>query len=261
MLNIFICEDDRKFLDFVVKHVENYIAMSKTAMSLVCAATTPEEVLGCLDKNQGSTGLYFLDLHLDADMNGIDLAEAIRRHDARGFIVFITSDALSYKLTFKHKVEALDYIVKGEPQLMERIYECLDNAVSKFAAKTAVQDHFVFKLADDVKKSKGVSLAEGSTICIDNNKILCFITEPDIKHTVTVYTTDGERMQFGGSLRQVEAKLDKQRFFRCQNNLIANMDKVIALDPIQLLLIFESGLSVSVATRAVRKLNERIAKK
>jgi len=260
MLKIFICDDEPKHLAIIKKQVENYIVMSTFAMEIVCAETNPTPILKYLAEGSGDAGLYFLDLHLNCDINGIELAEAIRKHDPRGFIVFITSDAASFKLTFKYKVEAMDYIVKGDPYIKERLVECLDNAVEKLTAKaTTLQDNFVFKISEDVKKfGSNSSLAKDSTVSIDKNKILCFITEPDIKHTVIVYTTDG-RKQFAGSLKHVEAKLNgDERFYRCQNNLVVNLDKVAALDPIQCVLTLADNFEVDIAARKVKKLTERI---
>jgi len=235
MLKVFICDDQPKHLAFIKKQVENYILMNTFAMEMVCAETSPDPILKYLEENPGNAGLYFLDVHLNCDINGINLAAAIRKHDPRGFIVFITSDVKSHKLTFKHKVEAMDYIVKDDLEIKERIAECMNNAVEKLTAKAStLQDNFVFKISEDVKKPGGRSgLAKDSTVSIDKSKILCFMTDPDIKHTVIVYTTDG-RKQFAGSLKHVEAKLGgDKRFYRCQNNLIVNLDKVTALDPVQ----------------------------
>jgi len=261
MLKIFICDDEPEYLAFIKKQVENYILMDSFAMEVVCADTSPGPILRHLEDSPGNAGLYFLDLHLNSNINGINLAEAIRKYDPRGFIVFITSDEKSFKLTFKYKVEAMDYIVKGDPELRQRIAECMSNAAEKLTAKsTVLQDNFVIKISEDIKKAGGrAGLAKDSIISIDKSKIRCFMTDPDIKHTDIVYTTDGRR-QFTGSLKQVEAILDgDRRFNRCQNNLIVNMDKIVALDPVQGLLVLEGDIKVSIALRKIKKLNECIS--
>ena len=260
MLKIFICDDEPRELAYIKKLVEKYVVMGAFAMEVVCAETSPAPILKYLEENPGDAGLYFLDLHLNSDMNGIDLATAIRKHDPRGFIVFITSDAHSHTLTFKYKVEAMDYIEKGGLELEKRIAECLNNAAERLTAKaTTLQDNFVIKISEDVKKAGSHStLAKDSTIAIDKNKIICFMTEPEIKHTVMVYTTDG-RKQFAGSLKHVEDRLaDNNRFFRCQKNLIVNLDKVVGLDPIQRILTLDDNLRIDIAVRKIKPLTERI---
>jgi len=260
MLKIFICDDDPKYLAFIKKQVENYILMNSYAMEVVCAETSPGPVLKYLEENPGDVGLYFLDLHLNDEVNGISLATAIRKLDPWGFIIFITSDVKSYKLTFKHKVEAMDYIVKDDPELRLRIVECMNNATEKLTAKaTVLLDNFVIKISEDIKHGDSRSgLAKDSIVSIDKSKILCFMTYPDIKHTVIVLTSDGRR-QFAGSLKHVQASLGAdKRFYRCQNNLIANMDKVIALDPVQGQLTLEDNLKIDIAIRKIKKLKEYI---
>ena len=48
------------------------------------------------------------------------------------------------------------------------------------------------------------------------------------------------------------------RFYRCQNNLIVSLGKVVALDPMQYTLLLEGGLTVNIAFRKIKKLGERI---
>lgn len=56
----------------------------------------PYEFIEYIKENTAS-GIYFLDVDLKSDINGIQLAEQIREYDPRGFIVFITTHAeMSY---------------------------------------------------------------------------------------------------------------------------------------------------------------------
>ena len=51
-------------------------------------------------------------------MSGLELAVKLREYDPRGFIVFITAhDDMMFE-TFRYRLEALDYIVKGAPAMM-----------------------------------------------------------------------------------------------------------------------------------------------
>ena len=259
MLSLFICEDNPTHKTHIQRVVENYVMAENLAMQVVLATHTPDEVLAYLSTHRGIAGLYFLDLDLGTAMDGIALAEAIRRYDPRGFIVFITADANSHSLTFEYKVEAMDYIVKGAPNMDQRICECLRNATAKLTARaTPLQDNIVIKLSQDVRGWRGLfSLAKDSLVSVDSAKILCFITNPDMKHTVVMYTTDS-RMEFRGNLTKIEPTLDKSRFFRCQRNMIVNLEKVISVDPVQLKLVLEHDLVVDIAAKSLKKLNEML---
>lgn len=235
------------------------MAASTFATKIACATTSSTEIQQYLEENPGNIGLYFLDLHLDFEMDGISLAKEIRKRDSRGFIVFITSDVKSYKLAFKHKIEAMDCIIKGELDIKERIGECLDNAIERLVAKaTPAMDNFVFKTAQDIDNFGGKHrLAKDSIISIDRNKILCFLTEPENKRLVKIYTTEGERLS-ADNLKNIETKLDNKRFYRCQNNLIVNLDKCVAVDTTQNMLVLADGLKIDIPSRRVKALNERI---
>ena len=259
MLKVFICEDDPEYLAFIEKQVTNYITMSNLIMHMVCSDVNPSAIIHHLEKSPSDTGLYFLGIHIKEELGGIKLAETIRKYDPRGFIVFLASDATSYKFIFKYKIEALDYIIKDDPYIEERIHECLDDAVKKFTAKaTILQNNFVFKLSEDTKSFFGNNImAKDSMVSVDSGKILCFMTVPDMKRTVIVHTIEGS-FPVRGSLRQIEDEIDDARFYKCQSNLIINLDKVIALDPIQRILTLENNITINIATRKIKALNQRI---
>jgi len=246
-------------LGYIKEKVENYIAMHRTAMSVVCAAQRPEEVLSFLEEKPEQPGLYFLDVHLKATINGLDLGAAIRQHDPRAFIVYITSDAESHRLTFKHRVEAMDYIVKSDPHMEMRIYECIEDSVAKLVAAAHVHlDNFVLKLSDDISKYRGgVGLSNGSVVTVACNQIIYFMSESNLKRSIIVYTTDG-RMQLHGSLTKVEKELNKEYFYRCQGNLIVNLDKVLAVDPKQKLVHMDGGHRLELALRKIKALVKRV---
>ena len=98
--------------------------------------TSPYDILDYVSENE-VTGLYFLDLDLGCDINGIELAKTIRARDSRGFIMFVTADAESHVLTFQYMVEAMHYIVKGDDAFGDCICECLTNAQVRFTSNPA----------------------------------------------------------------------------------------------------------------------------
>jgi len=258
MILIYICEDDPIYLEKIKKCVTDYVTMEALAMSVVCSSTRPDDILKHLEQADKTAGLYFLDLNLNCDINGIQLAEKIRAYDPLGCIVFITSDGHSYKLTFEYKVEALDYIVKGDFEMNRRICECIQKAHARLIAPSPVQDNFVFKLARDTTWLKGAfKLAQDSLVSVNSNDIVYFETSPESKRVVVVYTTDG-RQEFRGSLTKVEGKMDKKRFYRCQRNLIINLARVTAVDTTQLKIVFDNGLCVDIAAKQASKLMRHV---
>ena len=117
MIDVYICEDDIKQLDTIKKYVQNTIIIEELDMNITLATNDPHTVLEKL-QNAQNPGLFFLDIELRSDMDGLFLAQKIRKHDPRCFIIFITSHSEMSFMTFQYKVEALDFIIKDTPELI-----------------------------------------------------------------------------------------------------------------------------------------------
>jgi DNA-binding LytR/AlgR family response regulator len=68
---------------------------------------------------------------------------------------------------------------------------------------------------------------------------------------IIVRTVDG-CLERRGSLKDMEGILDKTRFYRCQNNLIVNLYKIVNIDSVHCRLIFEGNIEVDIPYRQIR---------
>ena len=118
MIKIFICEDNKNQQEKFKDIISNIIIIENYDMEIELVTENPYEVLEHIKENTTS-GLYFLDVDLHSKINGIQLAEKIRKYDPRGFIVFVTTHAEMSYLTFMYKVEAMDYIIKDNYNYMK----------------------------------------------------------------------------------------------------------------------------------------------
>jgi len=135
VLKIFICEDNKVQREKFENIIENIIIIENYDMDLQLSTEDPFEIINYL-KSNNTSGLYFLDVDLHSDINGIQLAEKIREYDPRGFIVFITTHAEMSYLTFLYKVEAMDYIIKDNyNNIQQRISECKKMPIINIKAK------------------------------------------------------------------------------------------------------------------------------
>jgi len=244
MLSIFVCEDEPTMRGQITGCIKDYIQMENFNMEVAQSSALPADILGYLD-NHKVAGLYFLDLDLGHETDGLKLAEEIRKYDPRGFIVFVTADAESHTLTFKYKVEAMDYIVKSDINLANRICECIRDAYGKFTAKsTPLQDTYVVKLVNDFK---------GRVATVERSKILYFETSPG-SHNIVLYT-ENARYEFRGSLSKIENELD-ERFVRCHRAFIVNSDMIYQIDKSNKILHLRNGDTIEVASRYIKKLDK-----
>ena len=103
MIDVYICEDIKEQRDILAHYVKAAILIQEYDMKLRISTDKPKELIEQL-KQSKNTGLYFLDIDLKSNKNGIVLAKEIREYDPRGFIVFVTSHSEMSYITFQYKV-------------------------------------------------------------------------------------------------------------------------------------------------------------
>lgn len=215
MIKVFICEDNKRQREKFTETIENSIIIENFDMEVALSTENPDDIIIYL-KNNNVSGLYFLDVDLKSNINGIKLAELIREYDPRGFIVFVTTHAEMSYLTFIYKVEAMDYIIKDNYQNVNaRIHQCIINANKKYTSKTtAIQKNFNIKAKDKI-------------INVEYDKILFFETSTII-HKVILHAID-RQIEFYSNMKNIEENLD-DRFYRCHRSFLVNKDNIKEID-------------------------------
>ena len=209
ILSVFICEDEcvqREFMErTVVEHIpENY------KIEIAVSTDNPMVLFNYVKANPKQNSLYLLDVNLQHELCGIGLAKKIREHDVLGVIVFVTTHPeLSY-LAFHNRVEAMDYIIKGEnTDVSKKIRECIDLTYRRLAKLTLEKDFF------QVKSSLGVRR-------IPLEDIVLFESS-HASHKLILHTKD-ERIEFRGKLKDVQNI--SSDFFRCHRAYIVNAKNI-----------------------------------
>jgi two-component system response regulator AgrA len=240
MLRVFVCEDNNSQRKQYTQTIENYIAIEDLDMKIALSSHSPNEILSYLEKNEAESGLYFLDMDLNCDTDGIALAEEIRKHDPRGFIVYITAYAETLPLTFKYKIEALDFITKEDSHVDERIRECISDAYTKHTGKSVeLQDNFVFKVGQNV-------------ISLNHTKILFFESSQDVAHKVTVYADSGA-YTFYGKLIEIERDIGAT-FYRCHKSYIVNIKRIKNIDTVHRIVTLDNDAVCYVSALKLKRL-------
>lgn len=239
MLSIYLCEDIKEHRLNIEKFIKNSILMEEYSMEIVLSTADPNEVLDSV-KTETNRGIYFLDIDLKAEMSGLQLAEKIRKYDSRGYIVFVTTHSEMAHLTFQFKVEAIDFIIKEE-------FDVLDEKISNCLQK--IQER---ELSDNKKEKKIFRYKQrGCMIQEDLDKIVSFELFSNA-HRI-IMSTDKRQVQFYSSLKEVEDKLDT-RFFRCSDSVIVNKDKIIEIDRKNRLINMSNGDEFTASVRKLKVL-------
>lgn len=211
MLNIYICEDNPNQLKRFTEYVEKCILIEDYDLCLKCATNDPYKILDIIPQTNG-VGLYFLDIDLHAQINGLSLAQKIRKLDSRGFIVFVTSHSEMAYMTFTYKVEAMDFIIKDpSSNIQQKMHQCIIDAYLRYSSPYN-QEQKTFTFSNF-----------GKEYCIPFHEIIYFETSDNI-HKVLLHT-ENRLIEFQGKLKEIEDVLD-ERFYRCHRSFIINRQKI-----------------------------------
>ena len=235
MLDIYICEDNKKQLSLFTGYIRDALLIENLDMQIVLASSDPDEIL----EGMKAMGVFFLDIDLKSRINGLTLAQEIRKLQPRCFIIFITSHSEMGFLTFQYKVEPLDFIIKSSTEDIKRkIHDCLLNVQEKETSPANSQmGKFLLRQSD-------------RTISIGYDEILFFETSDNI-HKITLHARQ-RLLEFPGQLGDIEKELD-QRFYRCHRSYLVNTDNIAEIDYGQLMIRMKNGEICPVATRKKRK--------
>lgn len=125
MTEIYLCDDEPFWIEQMEQAVSDFMMNSDWALTVTCRASAPEDLLEQLSRHGTSGGIYFLDIHLGTEMNGIKLGAEIRKLDAEAVLVFVTTHEELAIDTFRLKLQATDYILKDSGDLRAQIGETL----------------------------------------------------------------------------------------------------------------------------------------
>lgn len=243
MLTVYFCEDEKLLLSKYKSIVENFILIEEPDMRLEFVTVDPYELL---EHKAGDdcTSLYFLDIELNTDMNGFQLAESIREMDPRGFMVFITSQSHLAALTFEYKLEAMDYIIKDDIGKVEnRVVECLHKAYQRYtSAENQVRKVYSFKVGDRIR-----SIEMADIVGIETSRTA---------HKLTI-TTNNECIDYYGKLKEEFQKLD-ETFIYAHRSIIINVNHVEHIDLKKKIAIMDNGQTFTLSASGVKGIKERM---
>ena len=239
MLNIFVCEDNEVQRRTIVQIIQNTVLIEELDMQLVLDAGDPYILLERVKTSQ-NTGIYFLDIDLGSNMNGLKLAQQIRLYDPRGFIIFVTAHCeLSY-MTFQYRVEAMDFVLKDNPaEAKVKLRECLLNAMERHTLQTN-KTHKVYTLE-----------VGGRKINVNYEDILFFETSSNI-HKVILHAKD-RQIEFPSTLKELTGVLDSN-FVRCHRAFLVNKNNIKEVDTKNRIIHFANGETCLMSTRMMKGL-------
>lgn len=241
MLQVYICEDNLEEQKIITEIIRKLITIEDLNMQIAKVSAGPDEILSAIQTSH-NVGIYFLDVDLKADIDGIALAEQIRLLDPRGFIVFITTHDELCPLTFEYKVEAMDYISKDDfKALSSRIGDCLRNALNRYLS-SANTIHKVFRIKI------------GNHIFSLPMEDVYYFESASSPHKVIAHLKTGMK-EFYETIDNLEESADG-RFRRCHRSYLVNSDHIKYINYRQQSIHFTNGKSCPISARQMRILKK-----
>lgn len=239
MIDIIICEDNniqrKQIEDIIIEEINT----SKVNLHIALSSSSSNEILKYVINSKNKNFIYFLDVELKGNINGIELANIIRKYDLNGYIIFVTSHAELSLLTFKYKVQAMDYILKSnEKELETRIIDCLRVSYGNFRKLNVIE-------------KKYITLDIGSNIVnFDPNEILFFETYKNHKIRINMFN---ENIEFYCSLKEIQLLLPEY-FYKCHRSYIVNIKNIKSIDKSNLIIYMNNDNKCYISKRYMKGL-------
>ena len=246
MLSLFIVEDNYTQRERMEKTLKEYIDKEGLEAEFKLITGDPFECLDYLGENQGIRGLYFLDIDLNNEIDGIELGRRIKEKDPNGRLVIVTTKGTMAFFTFLFKLEVLDYIVKeSAEEVLIKMKRCLEIAYKRY-----------MKGGSAPKKELNLKVGSGiRSVSLDE---VCFIEPSKREHNLLLYTLTG-KIEFRGHMQKIEA--ENPTLVRAHRACLVNMDNAKSFDEQQKKLEMINGEFCDVAVRKICKIKRILERK
>lgn len=212
MLKAVIVDDEPKAIQGLTWELSNF----SDDLEVVETFTEAEKAIEYL--NSHSPDCLFLDIEMPT-MDGFQLLEKL---DKKDFAVVITTAYNEYAIKAL-KNQAIDYLLK--PIDSDDLEETL-NRIKTYHSKTNNSNKFAQILSSFNKRFNRRKITfntDGKLIFLEESEIL--FVESDGNYS-SIYTTNNKKIVITKKLKEVDALLPEDHFFRIHNSYIINLNKI-----------------------------------
>ncbi|MBB4825456.1 two-component system response regulator AgrA [Sporosarcina luteola] len=242
-MKVVICEDDQLQREQLLKEIQAYASFHEPSIEVVLCTGSPDEVLAYSQLQQADC--YLLDIELNHQLDGMDIAMDLRKNDPLTSIIFITTHADRLKLTFSYKLAALDFIVKDTPKRISiQLREALQAAFA------------TYKQIGQSEQLPMIQIEIGERIKNIKVQDIYYLETSSLPHKLSLYDRNGF-YEFYGKLRDFE-QLDGL-LFRCHKSFLINLRHVREVNKKERTVLMANGATCDVSFRLIRELQKRLS--
>lgn len=194
-MRIAVCDDCMEDALFLKKYLGG---------NEVSIYSNTESLLTDIEDNKKLHDLYLLDIFMEESMDGIKLAERLRRIQEDALICFVSTSDDFYREAYD--LYAVQYLIKpvqeeSVKQLLQKVQKNLDRS-SGGKEKSLIYSWW------------------GEKGMIPYGKIRYISSRG---HTLSIYCTDGKIQESTGKLNDLEQQICGDAFLRCHQSFIVNI--------------------------------------
>ena len=213
MLKFCIIDDNLKVVDKLSSMLESIFINNNFDAEISLKTHSPDELFNYISKNK--IDVFLIDIDLRSSINGLELAEKIRKDNKYCYFIFTTGH-LEYGFQ-AYQCKTFDYLPK--PITTERL------------------EKTIIRLFDDIKGSdKTFIRLDNKNTIIDENEIK-YIKRDGMK---IIFHTDSRDYEIYSSFNKIQDKLP-DNFVRCHKSFIANVNNVTKIEPVSNMVYFNNS--------------------
>lgn len=202
MIKFVLCDDNVQLLSKLKEMLEVIFLRNDFDASIVFATSSPNKLIDFINNND--VNVLFLDINLNSQSNGIDIAKEIRKNNKSIYIIFLTGHFEYIVSAFECKT--FDFIQK--PFYLSK----LESTVKRLFDDISVDTQRFIKLNNRQK--------------LVNPDLINYIQKDGMK---AIYSLSSTNIESYGSFNKISESLP-DNFVRCHKSFIVNMNNISNID-------------------------------
>jgi len=177
--------------------------------------------------------VYIMDIELEGNVSGIEIADKIREKDWDSEIIFVTNHDNLFEKAHRQVLDVFDFIEK-----FDNMEKRLENDIQKIINK---------------KVDNGVLKLSGRSVEVEvYMKNILYITRDKEERKSIIYGKEGMCFKVGYSLTELKEKLDS-RFVQTHKSCIANKTRIVEKNYSKGYFKLDNGKVVDLLSKRYRK--------
>ena len=208
-IRILTCDNNRYQLDSLISHIREF-GIKHNINLIIDKAMTGETTLAL--HSQKRYHMVFLDIDLDEKVNGVEIAETIRKNDDNVLIIFVT--AFSNYTRQAYEMFAFNYVMKPiDKQFFDKM---MTRAVNLVKARYFIREKLSITI-DDGHENHKIQYDDIVYIEKVGKRVYFHLTDKRVFHPVM-------------TLNYLDSLLEEGYFLRCHKSFMINRYKIQCVD-------------------------------